>query len=246
MMMTAQDDTRCQHQTVRRRVVAAAAALFRQRGYAAVGMDEIAVAAGVSWHQCRQLFPSKESIASAIYAEHVHTLAMFMDQQASGQIADCFHAALRQAVAAMAVDRAALAALFGAALVEGADLQLMGGPQAERLVSAYHRLVLSSQDALREPKALELGISLYMVQMLVLLFWLYDRSPGQASTWKLLRFAHELFRLARPLFFMPLIPRSLSKLAWIVMPELLRDSIGAAAQEDPRDSQQQDLDVHRD
>ena len=246
MMTTAQDDAQSDDQSVRPRIVTTAASLFRQRGYPAVDMAEIALAAALSLPQCRQLFPSKLSIADAIYAEHVDDLVKFIDQLAPGQMADRYHAVLSHAVESMAVDRAALAALFGAAMVEDADLQLMAGSQAEQWASAYHRLVRGSQDALREPKALEMGISLYTVQMLLLLFWLYDRSPGQVSTRKLLNFLHELFRLARPLFFMPLIPQGIAKLAHIVMPQLLGDSEGAAAQDDARDGQEQDLDIHRD
>ena len=88
------------------------------------------------------------------------------------------------------------------------------------LSRTYHRLVLRSDDALRDPKALELGIALYTFHMLLVLFWLYDRSPEQASTRKLVNLARELFKLLRPLFFLPLVPQGIAKLAAIVLPEL--------------------------
>ena len=99
---------------------------------------------------------------------------------------------------------------------------------------------------LQEPKARELGIALYTFHMLVVVFWLYDRSPGQASTGKLVRLVHELFKLIRPMFFLPMIPQGIARLAEIVLPDLGDSSVGAAAQDDPRDGQHQDFDIHRD
>ena len=110
-----------------------------------------------------------------------------MDALPPGQLADRYRQSLEAALAGLALQRAETAALFAAALAEDADFDLMRGEAAERLSRAYHRLVLESQDALPEPKALELGVALYTFHMLVVLFWLYDRSPDQASTGKLIR-----------------------------------------------------------
>ncbi len=180
------------------------------------------------------------------YHERLAALEATMDALPTGQLADRYRGALEAALAGLALQRAETAALFAAALAEDADFDLMRGEAAERLSRAYHRLVLESQDALPEPKALELGVALYTFHMLVVLFWLYDRSPDQASTGKLIRLVHELFKLLRPLFILPLIPGGIAKLAAIVMPGLGRDSVGAAAQDDARNGQHQDFDIHGD
>ncbi len=169
-----------------------------------------------------------------------------MEALPPGQLADRYRQSLEAALAGLARQRAETQALFAAALAEDADFDLMRGEAAQALSRAYQRLVLESQDALPEAKALELGIALYTFHMLVILFWLYDRSPDQASTGKLIRLAHELFKLLRPLFILPLIPGGIAKLAAIVLPELRRPLDSAAAQDDARDRQHQDFDIHGD
>ena len=137
-------------------------------------------------------------------------------------------------------------ALFAGAMRSDADVSLMENPQGQLLSNAYRQLVLESDDALREPKAAELGIVLYTFHMLLILFWLYDRSPGQVSTERLLDFVHEIFRLLRPMFFLPMVPQGIAKLAQIVMPDQkqVANSIGATAQDDTRDGQHEDFDIH--
>ena len=163
-----------------------------------------------------------------------------------GPLADRYHLALTFALAELSKERAAMQALFAAAMAEEAGFDLLRGERADRLSRAYHRLVLASDDALRDPKALELGIAFYTFHMLAILFWLYDRSPEQASTLTLLNLARELFKLLRPLFFLPMVPQGIAKLAEIVLPELRRASEGAAAHDDPRDGEHEDFDIHRD
>ena len=163
-----------------------------------------------------------------------------------GPLADRYHLALTFALAELSSERAAMQALFGAAMAEDAGFDLLRGESAERLSRAYHGLVLASDDALSDPKALELGIALYTFHMLAILFWLYDRSPEQASTLKLVNLARELFKLMRPLFFLPLVPQGIAKLAAIMLPEISRASEGAAAHDDPRDGEHKDFNIHRD
>lgn len=182
----------------------------------------------------------------ALYDAIVESHEAAIDELPSGQIADRYHRSLEGALALMAADRKTMAALFAAALAEDAPFDLLRGKRAARLTRAYHRLVQRSDDALRQPKALELGITLYTFHMLIVLFWLYDRSPEQESTRQLLNLTRDLFKLLRPLFFLPMIPQGIARLAEIVLPELQRESERAAAQEDPRDGEQQDFDIHRD
>ena len=163
-----------------------------------------------------------------------------------GPLADRYHLALTFALAELSKERAAMQALFAAAMAEEAGFDLLRGERADRLSRAYHRLVLASDDALRDPAALELGIAFYTFHMLAVLFWLYDRSPEQASTLTLLNLARELFKLLRPLFFLPMVPQGIAKLAEIVLPELRRASEGAAAHDDPRDGEHENFDIHRD
>ena len=193
--------------------------------------------------------PPETSRQLTLYDQFIDSLAAGIDELPSGPLAERYHQALRHALSLMSRERGAMAALFAAALVEEeeeGDFDLLRGERAERLARAYHRLVLRSSDALPDPKALELAIALYTFHMLVILFWLYDRSPDGSSTQKLLRLTRELFKWLRPLFILPLAPQGIAKLAEIVLPGLKPESVRAAAQDDPRDSEHQNFDIHRD
>ncbi len=182
----------------------------------------------------------------ARYDQSISAIESKIAELPPGPVADGYHLALSFALAELSNDRTAMQALFAAAMAEEAGFDLLRGERADRLSRAYHRLVLTSDDALRDSGALELGIAFYTFHMLVTLFWLYDRSPEQTSTLKLLNLTRELFKLLRPLFFLPMVPQGIAKLAEIVLPELRPASEGAAAHDDPRDREHEDFDVHRD
>lgn len=55
-------------QTVREQILAAADELYYRKGYAAVGMDELRAAAGVSLRRLYALFPAKTDIVTAVLA----------------------------------------------------------------------------------------------------------------------------------------------------------------------------------
>ena len=88
--------------------------------------------------------------------------------------------------------------------------------------------------------------ALYATLMMVLLFWCLDRSPGQQAANNLLGLVRDLFAQLRPLYFLPMAPQAIARLAGIVQPLTEAASVSAAAQEDARDGEHQDLDVHRD
>ncbi|MCY3978401.1 MAG: hypothetical protein OXG23_09910 [Chloroflexi bacterium] len=182
----------------------------------------------------------------AQYDQCISSIELKIAELPPGPLADSYHLALTFALAELSRDRAAIQALFASAMADEAGFDLLRGERAERLTRAYHRLALTSDDAFRDPAALELAIALYAFHMLAILFWLYDRSPEQASTRKLLNLTRELFKLLRPLFFLPMLPQGIAKLAEIVLPELRRASEGAAAHKDPRDGKHEDFDIHRD
>ena len=221
----------------RQRIYRAAIACFQARGYKDVTMREIAEAAGVSVGLSYRYFPHKEEFVLQWYGEHVEELAGQMAALESGQLADRYYLALESNLRALQPMRAAVAGLFGAAMAADSGVALMENPQGRRLAAAYRQLVLESEDALREPKATHMGIVLYIFHMLIVLFWLYDRSPEQATTRRLLAFVREVFKLLRPMFFLPMAPQGIAKLAGIVMPAVAGEasSIGAAAQDHARD-----------
>ncbi len=219
---------------------------FSESGYDAVSMREIAAKAEVSVGLIYHYYTGKEDIARCWYIEQVEALAAAMAGLPAGQLADRYRQVLELNLRRLRPMRGAMLALFAGAMRSDAAASLMDSPSGHRLSSAYRQLILDSDDALRDTAATDLGAVLYMFHMLLIVFWLYDRSRDQATTEKLLAFWHEMFKLLRPMFFLPMVPQGIAKLARIVMPDRQRisDSVSAAAQDDAGNGQHENLDVH--
>lgn len=197
--------------------------LFQTQGYDETTMRDIATAADVSIGLTYRYFARKEDIVMHLYRNHLNELIDRMDTIPTGQLADRFHIVLTDTLTTLGEYRFALMALFGAAMHPNSGLSLMGtddNPNGRKLTEGYHQLVLSSADALKEPKAAQLGVALYTFHMMILLFWLYDRSDDQQATHRLVHFVHELFKILRPMFILPMVPQAIAKLSHIVMPSL--------------------------
>lgn len=230
----------------RQRIRAAGAACFRRDRYAAATLPDIAAEAQLSLPDLEQHYPDKAAIARDIFHERIETLLCTMESLPSGPLAERFRQALQDAIAALETDREALCGVFAETLLKDAQIDLMAGPLAQRLVAAFHQLARESDDALPGPKSQDIGVVLYALFMLIIVVWLYDRTPAQSATKKLLAYVCDMFKLLRPLFILPLVPQGIARLAAIVRYRMEATSIGAAAKDDARDRQHQNLDVHRD
>lgn len=230
----------------RQLVYQAAVACFRRLGYPAVTLPDIAAEAGMPHGAVQRHFSSKEAIALTLVQAKIDELATHIDSLAAGVMADRYSQALSFAVQSMSQDREAVVAVFARAMVDGAEFNIMFGSSAQRLIAALERLALQSDDALRGHQARDMSVALYTALMFVLVFWCYDRSPGQAATDNLLGLARDLFARLRPLYFLPMAPQAIARLAGIIQPLAESVSVGAAAQKDAWDSEHQNLNVHRD
>jgi len=207
----------------RQHIYDTAITLFKTQGYESTTMRDIATSADISIGLTYRYFARKEDIVLRLYCDHLDILVEYMATLPTGQLADRYHTILEHTIDVLADYRFAIMALFGAAMHPDSGLSLMGtdnNPTSLTLSEGYHQLVLSSEDALKEPKAMQLGVALYTFHMLILLFWLYDRSSDQQATHKLVYFVHELFKILRPMFILPMVPQAIAKLSHIIMPSL--------------------------
>ena len=234
------------HAQSREFVYQAAVACFRRLGYTAAALTDIAAEAGVPLASVQQCFSSKEAAAIALVQAKFDELTRHIDSLAAGAMAHRYKQALTFAVQLLAQDRDAVAAVFARAMSDDAEFDIMAGSFARKLGAALERLVLQSDDALSAKQARDMGIALHSTLMLVLVFWCYDRSPEQQATSRLLDLVGDLFAQLRPLYLLPMAPQAVARLAGIMQPLLQSASVGAAAQEDTRDREHQDFDVHRD
>lgn len=173
-------------EVTKRRILEAALGVFRERGFNAATMREIAAAAGMAVGAAYYYFDSKDALVMAFYEQSqeemgpaldaILTRGRTLEQRLRGIIGHKFEyfAPNRALVATLSahIDPEHPLSPFSAATA----------PIRDRDISFFARAVADSK--LRMPGSIlpYLPRLLWLYQMGVLLFWVYDRSSKQART----------------------------------------------------------------
>ena len=162
--------------------------LFRRQGFEQTTMREIAAQAGVSLGSAYYYFESKEDLVMAFYDRAMDSMAPRMEAALAG--ARSFE---KRVAALMAVkfeyfqpNRAFLGALVRHAADPGNRLSPFSQATRhirERDQMCFARAIAASSE-IRPPEDLAryLPMLLWLYQMGLILYWIYDRSPGQRQT----------------------------------------------------------------
>ena len=175
----------------RARILDAAIDLFRARGFAAATMREIATAAGVATGAAYYYFDSKDAIVLAFYDRAQRQLEPLLEE-ALADVRD-FEGRLRALVevklAYFAPDRGLLRALAAHTDPEHplSPFSAQTSQIRERDIGFFARLLAESRMKLPADLAPILPRILWLYQMGLILFWIYDRSAEQKRTRALLK-----------------------------------------------------------
>jgi AcrR family transcriptional regulator len=175
----------------RRKIYEAALELFREKGFEQTTMRDIAAKAGVALGGAYYYFSSKEAIVLAFYHEmqegsHEDILKAMAGHK---KLKDRIRCVLEKRFELLVPNRKFCDALFRHA--PDHDDPLSPFSEETRPIregSIEHlRIALEGGDV-KVPADLktQLPYLLWLYQMGIILFWLYDRSPGQQRTEKLL------------------------------------------------------------
>jgi AcrR family transcriptional regulator len=179
-------------ETTRTRILDAALEMFRRQGFEPTTMRGIAAEAGVSLGSAYYYFESKEDLVMAFYESAIEAMipgmedALASSDSFEGRIA----ALLEVKFEYFRPNRAFLGALFRHA----ADPQNRLSPFSEATRSIrerdqmyFARAMSAKSGSLKMPKdlAAHLPQMLWLYQMGVILYWIYDRSPRQRRTQRL-------------------------------------------------------------
>lgn len=179
-------------ESTRAAIVAAARRLFREGGYDATTMRAVADAAGVSLGSAYYYFASKEHLVQGFYDQLATDHRAAVADLLAGDPA--FATRLAGALERW-VDVAEPFHDFGVTFFRNAaDPRSPLSPfspesaEAREAAVAIHRDLLDGSD-LKLPPALraEMPELMWLLQMGVVLFWVYDASPDQARTRALIR-----------------------------------------------------------
>jgi AcrR family transcriptional regulator len=170
----------------RRRILSAALDVFRERGFEAATMREIASAAGMAVGAAYYYFDSKTALVMAFYEqaqdEMAPGLAEAMDR--SRTLEQRLRAIIGQKMTYFAPYRALVSALTAHIDPEHplSPFSKATAPIRDRDIAVFRRAVEDSK--LRLPASIlpYLPRLLWLYQMGLILFWVYDRSPEQERT----------------------------------------------------------------
>ncbi|MCU0515030.1 MAG: TetR/AcrR family transcriptional regulator [Anaerolineae bacterium] len=203
----------------RHHILSVALNLFTTRGYEATTMRDIAEAADCSPGLTYRYFAHKEDLVMALYDHLAQQSLAYAGTLPPGVIAEGFHALMQHKLTQMQPYRAAVAAMFGALMRPEVGTSVWGQQstsERDAMVEAFGLVMQRATDKLTEPLASSMTTLLYCFHLLLLLFWLYDRTPEQRATGHMLDFMREALKLVRPMMIMPLIGKATIKLAHIL------------------------------
>ncbi len=170
----------------RGRILAAALKVFRERGFDAATMREIAAEAGVAVGAAYYYFDAKDALVMAFYEQAQEEMAPALEEilAASKTLEQRMRGIIGQKLAYFAPNRALVSALT--AHIDPAHplspFSRATAPIRDRDLGFFERAVVESK--LRLPAAIlpYLPRLLWLYQMGLVLFWVYDRSPKQERT----------------------------------------------------------------
>ena len=175
----------------RRRIYETAMELFREKGFEETTMRDIAAKAGVALGGAYYYFSSKDAIVLAFYHEMQETSREPVLQSLAGQrkLQERIARVIQERLELLAPNRKFCAALFRHA-PDGADPLSPFSDETKRIRDAaieQMRIAVEGSDAKIPPDLMpRLPYLLWLYQMALIMFWLYDRSPNQERTERLL------------------------------------------------------------
>jgi AcrR family transcriptional regulator len=199
-------------EATRSRILETALNLFRERGFDETTMRDIAVAAGVATGAAYYYFESKEALVMAFYQEA--NIAMHERIQATLSKKTDLKSRLRAVVEVKFDYFSPNRKFLGALLRHAADPEHPLSPFSKETREIRERDMLHFSEALegsnmRLPDDLRphLPQLLWLSQMGLILFWIYDRSENQARTERLvdksLGIIASLLKLSKSPFLRP-------------------------------------------
>ena len=191
MMTTAKSKGTARAEDTRRKIYEAAMEMFREKGFEETTMRDIAAKAGVALGGAYYYYSSKDAIVLAFYSEMQEASNQPVLEALAGhkKLQQRIRCVLDKRLELLAPNRKFCAALFRHA-PDGTDplspfsdeTRLMRDAAIEQM-----RIAAEGSDAKIPPDLRpRLPYLLWLYQMALIMFWLYDHSPHQERTRKLL------------------------------------------------------------
>jgi AcrR family transcriptional regulator len=175
----------------RRKIYKAALELFREKGFEQTTMRDIAAKAGVALGGAYYYFSAKDAIVLAFYSQMQETSHEAILETLAGRkkLQDRIRCVLEKRLELLTPNRNFCAALLRHA-PDGSDPLSPFSEEARpiRQHAIEHMRIAVEGGDVKVPSDLKprLPYLLWLYQMALIMFWLYDRSPGQERTRRLM------------------------------------------------------------
>ncbi|MDX1931409.1 MAG: helix-turn-helix domain-containing protein [Capsulimonadales bacterium] len=205
----------------REQILNAALELFAERGYQATTLRDIAARADVALGLTYRYFPSKEAFVIALYERLVTELEEEAALLPPGTLADRVAAVMRADLRRCEPYRGAFAALAGIGMMPDSEVAVLGAqatPVRTRVWQVYFGVVTGATDSAKGQRAEELTTLIYAAHLLLVLFWLQDRSEAQQATQELISVGHDALARFRFLLRLPQVAALITRVVGILRP----------------------------
>jgi AcrR family transcriptional regulator len=174
-------------ETSRAAILRAALDLFQERGYEATTMRAIADRTGVSLGSSYHYFPSKEHLVLEFYrhTHELHAAAIAPLLSREKDLAARLRGTLRAVIVTCEPFHAVAGSIFSTVANPASPLNPFGRaakPLRDEVVQLYSDVVSGSDARIASDIAEQLPLLLWLYQMGILYFWIFDRSPGRLRT----------------------------------------------------------------
>ncbi|HTV05980.1 MAG TPA: TetR family transcriptional regulator [Acidobacteriaceae bacterium] len=173
-------------EATRKRILEAALQVFRERSFEAATMREIAAAAGMAVGAAYYYYDSKEALVMAFYEQSQQEMAPTLDRILASYrtLEQRLRGIIGQKLEYFAPNRALVAALSAHIDPEHplSPFSAATAPIRDHDIAFFTRAVDESKLKLPPSILPYLPRLLWLYQMGIFLFWIYDRSPRQTRT----------------------------------------------------------------
>lgn len=194
---------------------------FRERGYDRTTIRLIAEEAGVSVGTTNYHFASKNDLVQELYLEvqGAHRLAAIPLLGASDDLVERLGIVFRAGLDQLAPYHSSAPEFLSAAVSPRSSLNPLSADSAESrdiVVGLFREAVDGAKPALPAELHEDLPSALMLAHLLLALFWVYDSSPSQKRTQRLLDRGLRLLKLSLPLVRSRILRKPLRELLDLV------------------------------
>jgi AcrR family transcriptional regulator len=194
---------------------------FRERGYDATTVRQIAGEAGVSVGTTNYHFASKNQLVQELYldVQERHRDAALPALAATDDLIERIRLVYATGLDQLTPYHAHAGEFVSAALSPRSELNPLSpdsAPSRDIAEALFTRAVSGAKHGLPGDIAAGLPAALFVAHLLLALYWVYDGSPDQAKTRRLLDRGLGLLRIALPLAKLPLVRKPVAELLELI------------------------------